>query len=97
LRELLPSDEWRKNAIGRRVGHFIVIAASGSKASADISTAKPHQFPGVHFDDEGSDGIVDSVHIADASHRTFSFNVADGRITSYNYTNDLFAKDQVSF
>jgi hypothetical protein len=97
LRELLPGDDWRKKAIGRRVGRFIVIAAPGSKASADISTAKPNQFPGVIFDDEDSDGIVDSVHIADASHRTFSFNVADGRFKSYNYTNDVFAKDQITF
>jgi hypothetical protein len=97
LRDLLPADEWKRNAIGRNVGRFTVIAATGSRASAEISPARPNQWPGVIFDDENSDGLVDSVHVADASHRTFSFDVADGRFKGYNYTDDLFAKDAISF
>jgi hypothetical protein len=90
--------EWMKNAKGRHVGQFTIIAANDpQKASARVFPTPPHRGPEVAYEDTDSDGRIDSLLVCDAKHRTFEFVVVDGSFQSYNYSPDLFAKDSVTF
>ncbi|HUE74124.1 MAG TPA: VCBS repeat-containing protein [Pirellulaceae bacterium] len=96
LREGQP--EWMKDAKGRRVGQFTIIAASHPKqASAQVSPTLPNRNPGVGYEDTDSDGRVDLLRVSDAKFRVFEFVVVDGSFQSYEYTPDLLAPDSVSF
>jgi hypothetical protein len=91
--------EWTKDAKGRKVGQFTIIAASHPKnASAWVYPTQPKWGnPGVGYEDADSDGRVDSLLVSDAKQRTIQFVVADGSFQSYNYSPDAIATDSVTF
>ena len=94
MQEMAP--EWTKQAKGRTQGRFTVIASADSQnASAMIYPTPPNQFPGVVYEDQDSDGQVDWLLVADANHRSFSLDVANGRFESCTYSTGL--ADSITF
>jgi hypothetical protein len=85
LRELAsPDQEWMKDAVARKVGRIVVMApADQQNASAIIHPLPPDHFPFVTLSDEGPDGRLDSIMVVDASERSFSIDVADGKFKSF--------------
>jgi len=85
LRELVPPEQdWMKDAVARTVGRIVVIAPADERnASAIIHPLPPDHFPFVTLSDEGPDGRLDSIMVVDASERSFSIDVADGKFKSF--------------
>lgn len=95
IRDLAP--DWIKHAQGRKVGHFIVIAADDTEnASAMIYPSRPNHFPNVVCHDDDANGLIDGILVADAAHRTIFLDVTEGRLRSYTYSTGI-AVDAISF
>jgi hypothetical protein len=95
MRDLAP--DWTKQAQGRKVGNFTVLASVDSEdASAMIYPSRPNHFPGVVFRDDNADHRIDSIFLVDAAHQTISLDVADGLFQSYAYSNGI-ATDAITF
>ncbi|HEX5105934.1 MAG TPA: hypothetical protein VFV87_19080 [Pirellulaceae bacterium] len=96
LREDAP--EWMKSARGRRVGLFTILAADDpQRASAQVYPSQPDRNPSVAYEDTDADGRADSLLVTDSNRRTFSFAIADGKFTSYEYSPDVMASDSITF
>jgi hypothetical protein len=93
--QLLPEEladfapEWVKDAVGRRVGQFNVMAsAEPSEASAWVYPVKKPQNLIIFLDDCNSDGGVDGVGITAADGTSLSFDDSDydGQFDSHGFT-----------
>jgi hypothetical protein len=79
------------------VGQFIILAADHStRASCQVYPAVFSRKPEVGFEDQDSDGHVDSMIVTDG-HRMFEFVTKDGGIVSYSYSPEYFALDSVVY
>jgi hypothetical protein len=95
IRDLAP--DWIKQAQGRKVGSFIVIAAADTEnASAMIYPSRPNHFPNIVCHDDDTNGLIDGIFLADAAHRSISLDVTEGRLQSYTYSTGI-GVDAVSF
>jgi hypothetical protein len=96
--EVREASEWLKNAKGRKVGQFTIIAASDPKtASAQVYPTKPNHKPSVEFGDTDSDGHADLLVVSDGKNRAFSFQIADGAFQSFSFSPDAFSIDEFSY
>jgi hypothetical protein len=85
IRDLAP--DWIKQAQGRKVGNFIVLAADHTEnASAMIYPSRPNHFPSVVCHDDDTNGLIDGILLADAADRSISLDVTEGRLQSYTYS-----------
>ena len=96
LAELIPHTEfhWLQNARGVRVGNYRVFTpADSSNASAQLQNLTDDGLPGIHLQDENSNGTMDSLLIVDSARRHFHFadRSGNGVFDSYEYTTGIGA------
>lgn len=83
-----PVLQWLGHAYGRKFSNYKVFTPADSlDASAVIESLNTSGLPLIIIEDEDANGTLDSITVADSTHRTFEFNDTngDGTFDTYHY------------